>query len=168
MKIIWAPWRMKYIEESSKHKGHNIKEKDCFICQGLKGNRVKNLILYANSNALVMLNRFPYNNGHLMVAPNRHVGEIEELTTAESDAVFELVQKSVKILKKLMKPDGFNIGANLGRYAGAGLPGHFHIHIVPRWMGDINYLPLLAHTKVISESLQVTYRKLKPYFSRNV
>lgn len=168
MKLIWAPWRMKYIKESSKLKGKNLKIKNCFICQGLKGNQAKNLILYANSYALVMLNRYPYNNGHLMVAPARHVGEIEKLTPQERDAVFELVQKSVRILKKLMRPDGFNIGANLGRYAGAGLPGHFHIHIVPRWIGDVNFLPLLAETKVVCESLSITYKKLKPFFNKNV
>ena len=166
MKHIWAPWRMKYIKESSKFKCHSFKEKDCFICQGRKGNQAKNLILYANANALVMLNRYPYNNGHLMVAPTRHVGEIEKLTPEEGDAVFELVQKSVRILKKLMRPDGFNIGANLGRYAGAGLPGHFHIHIVPRWVGDVNFFPLLADTKIVCESLSITYKKLKPFFKR--
>lgn len=168
MKLLWAPWRMEYIKQSSKLKGRSFKAKDCFICQGLKGNQVKNLILYANSSALVMLNRYPYNNGHLMVAPVRHVGEIEKLAPEERDAVFELVQKSVKILKKIMRPDGFNIGANLGRYAGAGLPGHFHIHIVPRWVGDVNFFPLLAETKVVCESLSITYKKLKPFFNRNV
>ena len=157
---------MKYIKESSKSKGHSFKEKDCFICQGLKGKHAKNLILYTNSFALVMLNRYPYNNGHLMVAPTRHVGEIEKLTPEERDAVFELVQQSVKILKRLMRPDGFNIGANLGRYAGAGLPGHFHIHIVPRWVGDVNFFPLLADTKVVCESLSITYKKLKPFFNK--
>jgi len=164
MKLLWAPWRMEYIKESSKVKRHKTKINDCFICHGVKGNQVKNLILYSNSSALVMMNRYPYNNGHLMVAPCRHVGAIEKLMPEERDAVFEMVQKSVRILKKVMRPDGFNIGANLGRYAGAGLPGHFHIHIVPRWIGDVNYLPLLAQTKVVCESLQVTYSKLKPYF----
>jgi ATP adenylyltransferase len=111
-----------------------------------------------------MLNRYPYNNGHLLVAPTRHIGEIEKLTLAEKEAIFELVQKSVKILKQALKPDGFNLGANLGRYAGAGLPDHFHIHIVPRWIGDVNFFPLLAETKVICEALPATYRKLAPFF----
>lgn len=164
MKLLWAPWRMEYIKESSRLKTHNSKRSGCFICQGFKTKSSKKLILYANSNALVMMNRYPYNNGHLMVAPRRHVGEIEKLTPKERDSVFELLQKSVKVLKKVMRPDGFNIGANLGQYAGAGLPGHFHIHIVPRWIGDVNYMPLLTETKVVCEYLEETYKRLKPYF----
>lgn len=162
MKLIWAPWRMEYIKENSKRKGPSLKAKDCFFCRALKGKPIKNLILYSNSNALVMLNRYPYNNGHLMVAPLRHVGEIEKLSPKERDAVFELIQQSVRVLKKEMRPDGFNIGANLGRYAGAGQPGHFHIHIVPRWIGDVNYMPLMTETKVVCEYLEQTYQRLKP------
>ncbi len=162
MKLIWAPWRMEYIKENTKRMGQSLKAKDCFFCQALKGKPVKNYILYSNSNALVMLNRYPYNNGHLMVAPCRHIGEIEKLSPKESLAIFELVQQSVRVLKKVMRPDGFNIGANLGRYAGAGQPGHFHIHIVPRWIGDVNYMPLIAETKVVCEYLEQTYQRLKP------
>lgn len=165
MKLLWAPWRMKYIKESAKHKGHSLSAKDCFICQAIKGNLVKNLILKADAFGLVMLNRYPYNNGHLLVAPCRHIGAIEKLTADERASVFELVCQSVKILKKIMRPDGFNIGSNLGRYAGAGLPTHFHIHIVPRWIGDVNFLPLLSQTKVVCESLEATYHLLKPYFA---
>jgi ATP adenylyltransferase len=153
---------MDYIKKSKK--SHSPLKADCFFCHGIKGKSFKNLILYSNSNALVMMNRYPYNNGHLMVAPCRHIGAIEKLTSKERDAVFEFVQKSVKVLKKVMRPDGFNIGANIGRSAGAGLPGHFHIHIVPRWVGDVNYLPIVAETKVVCENLHQTYNRLKPHF----
>lgn len=164
MKHLFAPWRMKYIKESSKQKGKKSKTSDCFICQSSQGRKFKNLVLYSNDYALVMMNRYPYNNGHLLVAPCRHIGAIERLRPKEYATLFELVQESVKILKKVMRPDGFNIGANLGRYAGAGLPGHFHIHIVPRWIGDVNFSPMLAETKVICESLTVTFKRLKPFF----
>ncbi|MEO0094113.1 MAG: HIT domain-containing protein [candidate division WOR-3 bacterium] len=164
MKQLYAPWRMEYIKECSKQKGKVTDAGHCFICQSQKGDPVKNLVLYTDSYALVMMNRYPYNNGHLMVAPCRHIGAIEKLKPDEYAALFKLIQESVKILKKALRPDGFNIGANLGRYAGAGLPSHFHIHIVPRWIGDVNFFPLLAQTKVICESLSTTYQRLKPFF----
>jgi ATP adenylyltransferase len=109
----------------------------------------------------VLLNIFPYNNGHLLIAPNRHAADITELTAAEAAALFELTQEMVALMRRVMGPDGFNIGINLGRVAGAGFPGHFHIHVVPRWDGDTSFMPVVGDVKVISESLDRTYAKLK-------
>jgi ATP adenylyltransferase len=107
-----------------------------------------------------MMNLYPYNNGHLLIAPKRHVGKIEEINEDEMTELFKMTQKMIKVLR-VFKPEGFNVGANLGRVAGAGVPGHFHIHIVPRWNGDTNFMPVLGETKVISESLEETYKKIK-------
>jgi ATP adenylyltransferase len=112
------------------------------------------------------MNRFPYNSGHLMVAPCRHTARLEALTQAEASEIFQLIQKSVTVLKKEFKPQGFNIGANLGAVAGAGVTGHLHFHIVPRWQGDTNFMPLLSETKVISDHLKTTYERLAKHFLR--
>jgi ATP adenylyltransferase len=110
------------------------------------------------------MNRFPYNNGHVMVAPNRHVATFEKLSAEEGVELFKLVQKSLAVLRRQLKPQGFNVGANVGRVAGAGVAGHVHIHIVPRWLGDVNFMPLLSETKVISEHLAETYNRLRGQF----
>jgi len=112
-----------------------------------------------------MMNLYPYNNGHLLIAPKRHVGKIEEINEAEMTELFKMTQKMIKVLRAF-KPEGFNVGANLGRVAGAGVPGHFHIHIVPRWNGDTNFMPVIGETKVISESLEETYKKIKESLSK--
>jgi len=111
-----------------------------------------------------MLNLFPYNPGHLMIAPKRHVANLEDLSNEELKEIFELTQKSVKVLKEVANPDGFNIGINLGRVAGAGFEGHIHVHVVPRWNGDTNFMPVIGETKVIPEGIEKTFKKLKPYF----
>lgn len=160
MKQIWAPWRMEYI--NSCHQTKNRRQK-CVLC--IKSFPEKNdasaLILLRGKYAFVIMNRYPYNPGHLMVAPYRHMGKIERFTPAETNEMFLLLQKCVLALKKTLKPEGFNIGANLGRIAGAGIPGHFHIHIVPRWNGDTNFMPILSETKVICQELNKTYELLK-------
>ncbi|MCD6407201.1 HIT domain-containing protein [Candidatus Aerophobetes bacterium] len=154
MHRLWAPWRMKYIKEE--------KEKDCIFCQKPKEKKDKeNYILLRGKKCFVILNAFPYNNGHLMIAPYRHISLIEEMNREESAEMFELLKKMVMLLKKVMQPDGFNIGVNLGRAAGAGIEDHIHFHIVPRWVGDYNFMPLFSDTKVIPEALEETYRKLK-------
>ncbi len=157
MKQIWAPWRIEYINQtqSSKRKVQNLR---CFLC--LK----KNFILHKGKYSFIVMNRFPYNSGHIMVAPYRHIGSIEELNSNETGEMFALIQKSVITLKKIMKPDGFNIGINLGSVSGAGVPGHIHIHIIPRWLGDTNFMPIISDTKIINESLKNTFKILKKEF----
>lgn len=153
MKHIWAPWRKKYILS---------KQKGCFFCKTLKEKKdKKNLLLYRGKTAFVMLNKFPYNAGHLLIAPYRHIGEIEKLTDAEINEIMKLVQKMVVLLKRKIKSQGFNIGVNLGKIAGAGVEKHFHIHIVPRWQCDTNFMPVVAKTKVVSQSLDELYIQLK-------
>jgi len=130
----------------------------CIFCEK------KQYVLKETRYAMVMLNLFPYNPGHLMVAPKRHVANLEDLTDEELKEIMALTQKSVKVLKEIANPDGFNIGINIGRVAGAGFEGHIHIHIVPRWNGDTNFMPIIGETKVIPEGIEKTFKKLKPYF----
>ena len=116
--------------------------------------------------AFALLNAYPYNPGHLMVAPYRHVGDFEDLAGAEMADVDRLLQRAVRAMREEMRPDGYNVGMNLGRVAGAGFPGHVHWHVVPRWNGDTNFMPVVGHTRVLPESLDDTYRKLKPRFEK--
>lgn len=149
MEQLWAPWRMSYIT-----KAVSSETDPCFICAGdASSNDRENLVAHRTALSIVVLNRFPYNNGHLLVAPRAHKGKLEELTPEELLDTLETVRQMVSSLQVIMKPDGFNIGLNLGRSAGAGLPGHLHWHIVPRWVGDTNFMPVLGDVKVISQSL---------------
>jgi ATP adenylyltransferase len=158
MRKLWAPWRMTYI--------HQKKRGGCFFCQDLRERKdEENLILYRGKRAFVVMNRFPYNNGHLMVVPGRHCQHLEELSPREGEELFRLLQISVRVLRSSLNPDGFNVGLNLGKAAGAG-EEHVHFHIVPRWVGDSNYMPVLGETKVIPEYLSETYRKLRVAFDR--
>jgi len=157
MKQIWSPWRLEYIEQSQKDKSKN----QCFLCINKTKKKMNNFVLYRGKYSFIILNRFPYNAGHLMVVPLRHIGAIEKLTAQETSEMFSLVQKSVVVLKKVFKPDGFNIGANIGKVAGAGVPGHIHLHVVPRWSGDTNFMPVVGDTKIINDSLNRIYNKLK-------
>jgi len=137
----------------------------CFFCEQLAaGDDEASYILVRREAAFAILNAFPYNPGHLMVAPLRHVGDLEELSTAELAASDELLQRSIRALKQSSDPDGFNVGMNLGRVAGAGVPGHLHWHVVPRWNGDTNFMPVIADTKVLPEALAQTFRRLRPLF----
>lgn len=159
MKTLWAPWRAEYIYCAAGH--DSTGKRHCLFCNLLKTtDDPKHLILHRSRRAFVVMNRFPYNNGHVMVAPNRHLATFEKLSAGEGAELFRLVQKSLGILRRQLKPQGFNVGANLGRVGGAGVAGHVHVHIVPRWLGDVNFMPLLAETKVISEHLAETYEKL--------
>ena len=153
MKVLWAPWRMTYIAGD--------REQGCLLCSKLKGRDDRgNLILYRSSQSFVILNRFPYTSGHLMVAPNRHVASLDELNEGEMVGLMALLKQSALILKSALKPDGFNVGMNIGRVAGAGIEDHIHFHIVPRWNGDTNFMPVLFETKVMPEYLEKTYEKL--------
>ena len=154
MEYIWAPWRLEFILKCG--------EGGCFLCEKPKeDNDAENHILYRGKHNFIVLNAFPYNPGHLMVAPYRHTGMIEELESAEYSEHFKLIQLGVKLLTEMLKPDGFNVGMNLGKIAGAGVADHVHTHIVPRWQGDTNFMPVLGDTKVIPEALVKTYNRLK-------
>ena len=162
---LWAPWRIGYIQElgNSQASGQTENGSDCFICHNLQhpDEDDKNLVLWRTNNSIVILNRFPYNNGHLLIAPKRHIGEMEQASDEELLELFKVVRELKKALSLTIKPHGFNIGINLGRCAGAGLPGHLHIHIVPRWNGDTNFMSVCSETKVISQSLEELLGLLK-------
>ena len=154
MERIWAPWRIEYIERA--------KEGGCILCQKPRENNDEaNFILYRGQNNFIILNAFPYNPGHLMVAPYRHIANLQDLTDDEIKEHLDVVKRAVKLLTEVLKPAGFNIGLNIGKVAGAGIEYHLHTHIVPRWQGDVNFMPVLSDTRVISEALAATYKKLK-------
>ncbi len=162
MDQLWAPWRLAYIANPTPPQSGQ-----CFICSALADNHDReNLVAFRGAKTIVMLNRFPYNNGHLLVAPLNHKGELQELESSEMLEVMETVRRMVTVVKGLIKPDGFNIGLNLGRVAGAGLPGHLHWHIVPRWNGDTNFMPVLSDTKVISQSLDAFLEMLTEHLKQ--
>lgn len=154
---LWAPWRIKYV--GSVHK----KGLKCIFCKALKN---KDYVVFRTGYSLVMLNIFPYNNGHIMAAPIRHVKDLSRLSEAEVLDLIKAVNKIKGLLDKILKPHGYNIGMNIGRAAGAGIPGHLHIHIVPRWLGDTNFMPATGNTKVISQSLEELYRQLKNAYAK--
>jgi ATP adenylyltransferase len=157
MDRLWAPWRLSYVAAAKPPSEHD----SCFICQGLaEKNDRENLIAWRGGKSVVVLNRFPYNNGHLLIAPNAHKGELHELDADEILEMQQTLARLVGVLRDLMKPDGFNIGLNLGKAAGAGLPGHLHWHLVPRWNGDTNFMPVFADTRVIVQSLEQLYAAL--------
>ncbi len=139
---------------------------ECFLCRSASSSDDEtNLVLHREGSCMAVLNRYPYNTGHVMVSPLRHVGEIEALTRQELTEIMDLCLKGVAALRAAFNPEGFNVGANLGRVAGAGVPGHLHMHLVPRWEGDTNFMPVVAGSKVLPETLEETYRRLRPYFS---
>lgn len=159
MKVVWAPWRMEYILSEDKGK------QGCIFCPGEdRSSDRERLILYVGSRVMVIMNRYPYTNGHLLVAPVRHVPDLDSLSEEESLDLLGMVRESVGILRKVMAPDGFNVGLNLGHVAGAGVEEHLHFHIVPRWEGDTNFMPVLGEVRVIPEHIKETYDKLSPYF----
>jgi len=156
MKTMWAPWRMEYITGD--------KESGCIFCKALS--EQDNLTLYKGRATLVVMNKFPYINGHLLVSPIKHISTLDQLSKSEMGDLLKTVEQSVGILKKVMTPDGFNVGLNLGKVAGAGVEEHLHFHIVPRWFGDTNALTVFADVRVIPEHLITTYKNLKPYFDK--
>ncbi|KPJ60288.1 MAG: HIT family hydrolase [Deltaproteobacteria bacterium DG_8] len=159
MKQIWAPWRMDYILGE--------KPRECIFCHSIRTKHSKKkLILYQGDFSLVMLNKYPYTNCHLLIAPRRHTDTLDNLTKEESLDIFYTLRKSLSVLKESVKPDGFNIGMNLGRIAGAGAEDHIHFHIVPRWCGDTNFMPILAESMVIPEHLEKAYDRLIPFFKK--
>jgi ATP adenylyltransferase len=159
---LWAPWRGVYIRSAAARK----RPARCIFCFGaLKpASRRRRLVLHAGVEASVMLNLYPYNNGHLLVAPRRHVAALDALSDSESAAIGALLSTSVRILKSALAPHGFNLGANLGRVAGAGIADHLHWHVVPRWDGDTNFMPVMTQTRVASEHLEASFALLEPLF----
>ena len=154
MEYLWAPWRIEYIQAGT--------EGGCILCQKPRENKDEaNFILYRGQHSFMIMNAFPYNPGHVMVAPYRHVANLEDLRDEEAMELFDVVKKGVGLLKEVIRPTGFNIGLNLGKVAGAGIAAHLHAHIVPRWQGDTNFMPVLADTKVVSEAVSGTYKKLR-------
>ena len=188
METIWAPWRLAYIappetgkqtdsetpvhssgpaasEQTGPQAESASAEEACFLCryrEAPPSQDREHLILHRGRTAFVVFNRYPYNNGHMLVAPYAHLGDLAEIPPEVQTECQELLKHLVQLLRETMNPDGFNIGLNLGRVAGAGLPGHLHWHIVPRWNGDTNFMPVLANTKVIPQSLEALYDYLKP------
>ena len=152
---LWAPWRLAYVQNSDPEKMQPSKP-GCFLCSYRDDdstNDPKNLVVMRGEHSIVVLNRFPYNNGHLLIAPREHKADLRDLNDAELLETNHLLQKMLGLLEKTISPDGFNVGLNLGRVAGAGLPGHLHWHIVPRWNGDTNFMPILGEAKVIPQAL---------------
>ena len=159
MDRLWAPWRMTYI------KGIGTDTGECIFCAKPKEERDReNLVLTRGKTAYVILNLYPYNNGHMMVVPYVHTSELEGLSGETVGEMWELCRRSVAVLTKAFHPEGFNIGLNVGRAAGAGIDQHLHLHIVPRWNGDTNFMPVVGATKVISQSLEETYDTLQPLY----
>ncbi len=154
MEHIWAPWRREFILQGGAHT-------ECFLCLKPKEKRDEaNFILHRGKLNYILLNAYPYNPGHLMVAPYRHVGDLTELDEHEAREHIEMVKLAVKLLKHSVKPAAFNVGMNLGKIAGAGVDDHIHTHVVPRWQGDTNFMPVVSETKVLSEALSQTYQVL--------
>lgn len=159
MKTLWTPWRIEHVL------GKAPKTGTCLFEPGESGPANKNLLLlFRDDWSLVLLNRFPYANGHLLVAPIRHVSCITDLSLEETSALMETVKKATAILKQHLNPDGFNVGCNLGAVAGAGIADHLHYHIVPRWNGDHNFITVLADIRAIPEHIEATYDRLLPHF----
>jgi len=155
MERIWAPWRDAYIQQFPK------KGKGCIFCRLLKAKKDKqNLIFVRAEHCFAVLNKYPYNNGHCLVLPNRHVADLARLKAEEKEGLFELLIYVQKLLDQALKPQGYNVGMNLGKVAGAGEPGHLHFHIVPRWRGDVNFMPIIGNTKVVSQSLSACWEAL--------
>jgi len=159
---IWAPWRINYIQGLAE-------PSECFICDYLKfpDKDDENLVLWRTENSVVVLNQFPYNNGHLLIAPIRHIPALDDCNDDELLEMTKLVRETQKALSLAVKPHGFNIGMNFGRCAGAGLPEHMHIHVVPRWDGDTNFMSVCSDTKVISQSLTELHELLKKVSKEN-
>lgn len=155
MERIWAPWRMEYITSTK-----DPLNAGCFLCVDRQEDE-KALVLTRAGKAFMIMNKFPYSNGHIMVVPVRHVGRLDELTDEELLDMMRLVRTASSLLKDVMSTDGLNVGINMGRAGGAGLEEHLHIHVVPRWFGDTNFMPVMGETRVISEHLYESYRRLK-------
>jgi len=162
--VLWAPWRMRYITKAAAGGGGG----GCVFCEAPSMSDEEALIVYRGRRAYVILNKYPYNTGHVMVVPYRHVPSLTDLTEEEALEVALLVNASILALTEVYKPHGFNVGVNIGEAAGAGIAGHVHVHVVPRWRGDANFMLTVGSTKVLPEALEDTYKKLKPVIADTV
>ena len=153
MERLWAPWRLEYVQSADEQDG-------CVFCTARDGDDEERLVVRRGEGAFVLLNKFPYASGHLMVAPNRHVGAFTELDDAEALELHRLTSAAMRALDATFRPEGYNVGWNLGRVAGAGVLDHVHLHVVPRWAGDTNFMPVLGEVKVIPEYLEQTRARL--------
>ena len=157
MKQLWTPWRMSYLKHG--------KPKGCIFClKTRQKNDRSNLVLYRGKFVFVMMNLYPYSSGHLLISPYRHVDSIEKLDIPTLTELMRTSQQALKALRKVFRPDAFNLGVNQGGEAGAGIESHVHFHVVPRWHGDTNFMPVLANTRIIPEDLDSSYTKLYPFF----
>jgi ATP adenylyltransferase len=162
MDVLFTPWRYPYLTSPKSEKAE-----DCLFCNAAQSKRARDtLTLYRNRQALVMLNRYPYTNGHLMVAPMAHEAQLFDSTEDSLRALIRLTAEAQRILSDVYHPDGFNIGMNFGQVAGAGVTDHYHLHIVPRWSGDSNFMTVTARTRLVPEELTVTFDKLEPHFKK--
>jgi ATP adenylyltransferase len=162
LKVIWAPWRLSYVSSVPE------KQVSCFICNAINSSEDrKNLLLHRGDKAVVILNRFPYNTAHVMVCPIRHVGDFTGLNNDELLEINVLLKRVVEVIRKAYSPHGFNIGLNLGKPSGGSLDSHVHYHVVPRWLGDTNFMPVISGVKVIPQSLDDTYDVLKRFWESN-
>ena len=156
MDKLWAPWRVKYVTKII------TKIKGCLFCRILqeKNKDKKNYVFVRTKHSFAVLNIYPYNNGHTLIVPNRHVKDLAQLTNEEREDLLNVLIYCQRLLDKVLTPAGYNVGINLGKVSGAGIPGHLHIHLVPRWRGDVNFMPVTGYTKVISQSLRTLFDKL--------
>ncbi len=163
MDLLWAPWRSKYVEGVENMR----KEDGCFLCSAgvADADAQALLVVHSSQHGFVILNRYPYASGHIMISPRKHAAHLSELADDEYIDIMSLLRVSVAALQKVYSPHGCNVGINLGDAAGAGIPGHLHIHVVPRWHGDTNFMPVLGGTRVLSEELSTTWSKLSQHFS---
>ncbi len=162
MEHIWAPWRIEYIRLAK-----NGGDSDCILCdKPAEANDESNLLLFRGEYNFVIMNRYPYSAGHLMIAPYRHTALLESLERNELLEHFQLVQKTIVIIRRLWNPAGFNMGMNMGRVAGAGIDQHIHTHVVPRWAGDTSFMPVIASTGVVNAALSESYAELFPEFQK--
>jgi len=163
VKILWNPWRYEYVKTTTRPQSG----KDCLFCrlQGLSDEEA--LIIHRGKHSYVVLNAYPYNTGHLMIAPYKHVAEPSELQENELIELVLLIKKSLSVLKKALMAEGFNVGSNIGRAAGAGVPEHFHVHIVPRWVGDANFLAVISGVKPLPLGLREAYELIKKSWSES-
>ena len=162
MDYLWSPWRMEYIESAK-----DEPDGGCVFCALLQAPEPSGeRILFRDDLAFVTLAKYPYNPGHLLVLPVRHTSDLDDLTAEENAGIADLLQRSVRALRRLSDPHGFNVGLNLGRVAGAGIPEHLHWHVVPRWGGDTNFMPVVGKTRVMPELLADTFERLKPHFDQ--
>lgn len=156
MDYLWAPWRIEYIKIAKEEA-----KRGCILCsKPANENDRQNLILHRGRHSFIIMNAYPYNAGHLMVAPCRHVANLEDLSDAERNELFGLVSRSIAVMKQVFNAEGFNVGMNLGRVAGAGIDSHIHVHVVPRWAGDTNFMPVTGDIRIVNQAVLETYDKL--------